>query len=51
MNSKLIQGADPTIKVTTILKPSSTVFFIDNLLPDDTKVDSKQSRHGPRPAE
>jgi prepilin-type N-terminal cleavage/methylation domain-containing protein/prepilin-type processing-associated H-X9-DG protein len=42
MNSKLEQGSDLTIKVGTIRQPSATVFFLENLLPDDPKVDSHQ---------
>jgi prepilin-type N-terminal cleavage/methylation domain-containing protein/prepilin-type processing-associated H-X9-DG protein len=42
MNSKLEQGSDLTIKVTTIMKPSATVFFLENLLPTDKPVDSHQ---------
>jgi prepilin-type N-terminal cleavage/methylation domain-containing protein/prepilin-type processing-associated H-X9-DG protein len=42
MNSKLEQGTDLTIKVTTITHPTATVFFLENLLPDDTKVDHLQ---------
>jgi prepilin-type N-terminal cleavage/methylation domain-containing protein/prepilin-type processing-associated H-X9-DG protein len=43
MNSKLIQGSDSTIKATTIKLPSQTVFFLENLLDDDSKVDPKQA--------
>ncbi len=42
MNSKLIQGADLTIKVTTILKPAATVFFLENRLTGEPMVDPKQ---------
>jgi len=42
MNSKLEQGSDLTIKVETIKQPPATVFFLENLLPDDPKVDPKQ---------
>ncbi len=42
MNSKLEQGSDLTIKVETIKQPSATVFFLENLLPDDPKVDPMQ---------
>ncbi len=42
MNSKLEQGSDLTIKIETIKQPSATVFFLENLLPDDPKVDPKQ---------
>jgi prepilin-type N-terminal cleavage/methylation domain-containing protein/prepilin-type processing-associated H-X9-DG protein len=43
MNSKLIQGTEKTIKTTTILKPSQTVVFLENLLDKEKKVDSAQS--------
>jgi prepilin-type N-terminal cleavage/methylation domain-containing protein/prepilin-type processing-associated H-X9-DG protein len=43
MNSKLIQGSDLTIKASTILKPSETVFFLENLLESDPLVDPKQA--------
>ena len=43
MNSKLEQGNDLTIKVETIRRPSATVFFLENLLSDDSPVDSKQA--------
>jgi prepilin-type N-terminal cleavage/methylation domain-containing protein/prepilin-type processing-associated H-X9-DG protein len=43
MNSKLIQGTDLTIKATTVKLPSQTVFFLENLLDDDAKVDPKQA--------
>jgi prepilin-type N-terminal cleavage/methylation domain-containing protein/prepilin-type processing-associated H-X9-DG protein len=43
MNSKLIQGSDLTIKVTSIRIPTQTVFFLENLLPGDPLVDPKQS--------
>ncbi|HEX3857335.1 MAG TPA: prepilin-type N-terminal cleavage/methylation domain-containing protein [Verrucomicrobiae bacterium] len=42
MNSKLEQGTDLTIKVETIKQPSATVFFLENLLPDDAPVDHLQ---------
>src|SRR6185295_15205420 len=32
MNSKLIQVAEATIKVTTVQKPSQTVIFLENRL-------------------
>jgi prepilin-type processing-associated H-X9-DG protein len=43
MNSKLEQGSDLTVKVETIKAPSATVFFLENLLPDDIKVDPVQA--------
>jgi prepilin-type N-terminal cleavage/methylation domain-containing protein/prepilin-type processing-associated H-X9-DG protein len=43
MNSKLEQGSDLTIKVESIKQPSATVFFLENLLPDDPKVDPAQA--------
>jgi prepilin-type N-terminal cleavage/methylation domain-containing protein/prepilin-type processing-associated H-X9-DG protein len=42
MNSKLEQGTDLTIKVQTIKQPSETVFFLENLLPNDLPVDHLQ---------
>jgi len=42
MNSQLIQGSVPTIKTTVIRKPSATVFFLENLLPGEPKVDPLQ---------
>lgn len=42
MNSKLEQGSDLTIKISTIVKPSATVFFLENLLPNEPKVDPLQ---------
>jgi prepilin-type N-terminal cleavage/methylation domain-containing protein/prepilin-type processing-associated H-X9-DG protein len=43
MNSKLIQGDDTSIKVTSILKPVATVFFLENRLPNEPMVDSQQA--------
>ncbi len=43
MNSKLEQGSDLTIKVETIKQPSATIFFLENLLPGEPPVDSKQA--------
>jgi prepilin-type N-terminal cleavage/methylation domain-containing protein/prepilin-type processing-associated H-X9-DG protein len=43
MNSKLIEGDAATIKITSILQPASTVFSLENRLPDDPPVDSKQA--------
>jgi len=43
MNSKLIQGSEPSIKISTILKPSQTVFFMENRLTGDPLVDPKQA--------
>jgi prepilin-type N-terminal cleavage/methylation domain-containing protein/prepilin-type processing-associated H-X9-DG protein len=43
MNSKLIQGSDLTIRSRTIQLPSQTVFFLENLLDNELKVDSKQA--------
>ncbi len=43
MNSKLEQGSDLTIKVSSVRMPSQTVFFLENLLPADPVVDSKQA--------
>jgi len=43
MNSKLEQGSDLTIKVTTVVVPSKTIFFLENLLPGEPLVDGKQA--------
>ena len=43
MNSKLINGSDTTIKTTSIQKPTATVFFLENLLPGETRVNSLQA--------
>jgi prepilin-type processing-associated H-X9-DG protein len=43
MNSKLIQGSDLTIKVTGVLKPTETVFFLENRLEGEAAVDPKQA--------
>jgi len=42
MNSKLIEGTAKIIKVKTIEKPSSTVFFLENRLAGEPKVDYSQ---------
>ncbi|HXS68747.1 MAG TPA: prepilin-type N-terminal cleavage/methylation domain-containing protein [Candidatus Polarisedimenticolia bacterium] len=42
MNSKLEQGNDLTIKVSTVKQPSSTVFFLENLLDSEPLVDPHQ---------
>jgi prepilin-type N-terminal cleavage/methylation domain-containing protein/prepilin-type processing-associated H-X9-DG protein len=43
MNSKLISSAAPTMKVSTVRKPSNTVAFLENRLAPETKIDSAQS--------
>lgn len=48
MNSKLISGSTTTgsatsIKVSTVRQPSSTVFFLENRLPNETMVDPQQA--------
>jgi prepilin-type N-terminal cleavage/methylation domain-containing protein/prepilin-type processing-associated H-X9-DG protein len=43
MNSKLIEGSDTTIKITTVQKPSQTVIFLENRLTNEPKVDPAQS--------
>jgi prepilin-type processing-associated H-X9-DG protein len=43
MNSKLISGGATTIRTATVLQPSSTVFFMENLLTGETKVDANQA--------
>jgi prepilin-type N-terminal cleavage/methylation domain-containing protein/prepilin-type processing-associated H-X9-DG protein len=42
MNSKLEQGSALTIKASSIMKPTATVFFLENLLDGEAKTDSKQ---------
>jgi prepilin-type processing-associated H-X9-DG protein len=42
MNSKLNTGGT-TIRTTAVMQPSSTVFFLENLLAGDPVVDSNQS--------
>jgi prepilin-type N-terminal cleavage/methylation domain-containing protein/prepilin-type processing-associated H-X9-DG protein len=43
MNSKLIDGAAPTIKVSSVQRPINTVVFLESRLPDEPKVDPSQS--------
>jgi prepilin-type N-terminal cleavage/methylation domain-containing protein/prepilin-type processing-associated H-X9-DG protein len=43
MNSKLINGGEPTVKVSAIQRPSQTVVFLENRLPDEPKVDPAQA--------
>src|SRR4051812_35908752 len=43
MNSKLIEGAQTTIKVSTVQKPSQTVVFLENRLAGESKVDPAQA--------
>jgi prepilin-type N-terminal cleavage/methylation domain-containing protein/prepilin-type processing-associated H-X9-DG protein len=43
MNSKLIDGAVTTIKVTSIQRPPQTVMFLENRLKGEPKVDSAQT--------
>jgi prepilin-type N-terminal cleavage/methylation domain-containing protein/prepilin-type processing-associated H-X9-DG protein len=43
MNSKLIQGNDTTIKVTSVKQPTQTVIFLENRLPGEPKVDPAQT--------
>jgi prepilin-type N-terminal cleavage/methylation domain-containing protein/prepilin-type processing-associated H-X9-DG protein len=43
MNSKLIEGNDPTIRVATIKQPSVTVFFMENRLSGEPMVDPLQA--------
>lgn len=42
MNSKLISGGNTTIRVDTIKKQSQTVFFLENRLKGEPKVDLAQ---------
>jgi prepilin-type N-terminal cleavage/methylation domain-containing protein/prepilin-type processing-associated H-X9-DG protein len=43
MNSKLISGSAPTIKVSTVQRPVNTVVFLENRLSLEPKVDPQQS--------
>jgi prepilin-type N-terminal cleavage/methylation domain-containing protein/prepilin-type processing-associated H-X9-DG protein len=43
MNSKLIGGGVATRRLTTVLKPSQTVCFLENRLAGDPKVDPAQT--------
>jgi len=43
MNSKLIQGSAATIKVSTVLKPTQTVVFLENRLQNEPLVDPAQA--------
>jgi len=43
MNSKLISGSATTIQVTTVKRPSETVFFLENRLAGDPMVDPSQA--------
>lgn len=43
MNSKLIESGATTMRVTTIQKPSQTVFFLENRLPGEPLVDIAQA--------
>jgi len=43
MNSKLILLPHSTMKLSSIQQPASTVFFLDNRLPDEPKVDPDQT--------
>jgi prepilin-type N-terminal cleavage/methylation domain-containing protein/prepilin-type processing-associated H-X9-DG protein len=43
MNSKLIEGTAKTIKTDSILRPSLTVFFLENRLSGEAQVNSKQA--------
>ena len=43
MNSKLILEPDHTMKISSIQRPSDTVFFMDNRLPDEPEVDPYQT--------
>ena len=42
MNSKLIEGAAKTIKTSTILQPTITVFFLENRLKGENRVTTAQ---------
>ena len=43
MNSKLIDGAATSVKMSSVQKPSQTVIFLENRLKDEFKVDPAQS--------
>ena len=43
MNSKLILRPDRTIRLSAIQRPSDTVMFLDNRLPNEPKVDPEQA--------
>lgn len=43
MNSKLILEPNHTLGMNAIKRPSSTVMFLDNRLPDETKIDPEQA--------
>ena len=43
MNSKLISGSPVPVKITAVQMPSSTVVFLENLLPDEKQVDAAQA--------
>lgn len=43
MNSKLILFPHSTLKLSLIQQPASTVFFLENRLPDEPKVDPDQT--------
>src|SRR6185503_3716540 len=43
MNSKLIEAPVVTMRVSAIVQPSSTVMFLENLLPREQPVDPAQS--------
>ncbi|MDB6121170.1 MAG: N-terminal cleavage protein [Pedosphaera sp.] len=43
MNSKLIDSTAPSIKLSTVAKPSNTAVFLENRLAPEPKVDSAQS--------
>lgn len=43
MNSKLINGGEPVVKVSAIQRPAQTVVFLENRLPEEPKVDPAQA--------
>jgi prepilin-type N-terminal cleavage/methylation domain-containing protein/prepilin-type processing-associated H-X9-DG protein len=43
MNSKLILLPHSTVKLSLVQQPASTVFFLENRLPDEPKVDPDQT--------
>ncbi len=42
MNSKLIGGVEPTVRLGAIQRPAHTVVFLENRLPEEPKVDPAQ---------
>jgi prepilin-type N-terminal cleavage/methylation domain-containing protein len=49
MNSKLIEGTDRSIRVSSVKKPADTVIFLENRLDREPKVDPAQVSDGGSP--